>query len=190
MKKSQEAGFSLVELMVGLTIGLVILVGVTNLFSSSLYSNLNGAREQQFEHSLRVLVYDITSEIRRAGAARTGATLTQQSNGKYYDSSTTAGCILFSHSTPSFAEQFYGYRLNGNVIEYYASTSPHTNGSCTLTTGWTPITDPLTIKITSLTFTDGPLVKITIEAESIKLKIQDGTAVKRVISSSVLIRNA
>jgi prepilin-type N-terminal cleavage/methylation domain-containing protein len=192
MTAPKNAGFSLVELMVGLTIGLIILVGVAHLFSSGLQSNLTGAREQQFEHGLRVLAYDLTTTIRRAGMAKPGVTLTPVTGSKYYDiPSTNTQCILFSHSTASSNEQFSGYRRNGNVIELYISTIKH--GSCDTTdaNGWTTVTDSSTTKITNFTFSGGPLIKITIEAESATLKLQDGTTpIKRTMTLSTLIRNA
>lgn len=192
MTPPKRAGFSLIELMVGLTIGLIILVGMANIFSSGLQSNLTGAREQQFEHGLRVLAYDLTTTIRRAGIAKPGVTLTPFSGSKYYDiPGVSTECILFTHSTATNNEQFSGYRKKGNLIELYISNTKHGNCDTTDTNGWTPVTDNSTTKIINFAFTGGPLIEITIEAESMKLKLQDGiTPVKRKITLSTLIRNA
>jgi prepilin peptidase dependent protein B len=183
MKK--QAGFTLIELMVGIALGLIVLAGALALFANTLQANATGVKQQRFEQTLQVLAAHMVSEIRRAGYAKPGVALTKQSNGGYYVAN--GNCVTFSHSTPDSNEQFYGYQLANNLVYYYTSTT--TNGNCANLTGWTAVTDLGQIKVTNLLFANFPLVGITLDAEAVGLTVTGGTAVKRSMTVSVRVRN-
>lgn len=184
MKK--QAGFTLIELMIGIAIGLIVVAGASILFMNTLQANAAGVKQQRFEQTLQVLAAHMVSEIRRAGYAKPGVALTKQSNGSYYFAN--AGCVTFSHSTPDSNEQFYGYQLRNNLVYYYTSNT--SNGNCGNLTGWIAVTDLSQIKVTNLLFVNFPLVGITLEAEAVGLTTTGGTVVKRSMPVSVLVRNS
>ena len=54
MKK--QRGFTIVELMIGITIGLVVITLASVLFSSTLFANANGVKQSQLEQTVHALV--------------------------------------------------------------------------------------------------------------------------------------
>lgn len=182
-----QTGFTLIELMIGITIGLVILIGAESLFMTTFGANLSDTKQLRFEQTLQVLSENMVSEIRRAGFSKPNISLTKQANNLYYNAQTN--CITFSHSTPDANEVFYGYKLQNKIVYYYNSIT--TNGSCANLTNWTPVTDSSQIKINTLSFTTTgtSLVNITFTAEAVGLTLADGTVVNRNTSASVHIRN-
>lgn len=185
MKK--QAGFTLIELMISMTIGLILLAGVSSFFIATLNSSATSISTQRFEQTVQILTSTITSEIRRAGYANDGMVLTSNGiNGTHYFAQ--AGCILLSHSTPTNDEIFQGYLLSNGVVYVYRSTT--FNNSCTLDlTKWTPVTDNTVIKVLSLTATGSPAVAFTLDAQAVRLTASDGTLLRRSMTTSVQMRN-
>lgn len=189
---TRQTGFNLIELMVALTIGMIVILGAEKIYFTTLSANVSGVKMQRFEQTMQILSNEMVTEIRRAGYANPGITLTAQTNGKYYYPQT--GCITFSHSVPAAGgisavnEVFYGYRLASNTIYYWNNSS---NGNCSTTTNWKAITDPTQIKVTGLTFTvtGTSLVNINIQADAVNMTTPSGGAVSRNVTSYVRVRN-
>lgn len=184
-------GFSLIELMVALTLGLIVLLGAEKLYLTSLSANVDGAKAQRFEQTLQILSNEMVTEIRRAGYANPGVTLTAASGTKYYDPQ--GSCIRFSHSLPetttaAVSEVFYGYRLASSTLYYWNNT---TQANCGTTTGWKAITDPKQLSITSLNFAASgtSLVVITLQASAVGLNTTSGGTVGRTVTSYAKVRN-
>lgn len=201
MKK--QKGFSFIELMVGLVVGLILLVGAGGLFTATLGSNVNAVKQQRFQQTVQVLMHLMTSDIRRAGYAKDGVALT----GNPYVVSNS--CILLSNSTANNNQQFYGYKLVGNIIYRY-DASVNTNAVCDVTnfTGWTPVTDLNYIKVTRLFFDAGKvnlatsydcsiapatgadlIPRVTLGVEAVGLNTATSTPVKRCEQVNVQRRN-
>ncbi|MBS4641495.1 PulJ/GspJ family protein, partial [Aeromonas media] len=64
---NKQRGFTLIELMVGLTIGLIVMAGVLKFLSSILQANTESVKQQKFEQTVHALVGTIAADIRRAG---------------------------------------------------------------------------------------------------------------------------
>lgn len=184
-----QKGHTLVELMVGMTVGLVILTGAGVFFANLLGANTTAAKQQQFGQAIQILTSNMTAEIRRAGYANTGVTLTKQANGSYFYAQ--GSCITFSHSTPTDNERFYGYKLDTASKLVYVYNSTAGNANCGNLTGWTPVTDASYIQVTNLSFTVTQVVTITLAASATELTLTDGvTPVKRNVTVSVQVRNS
>ena len=188
---NKQIGFSLVEVMIGMALGLIILAGASSLFVSTLSVNSKLVRGQRFEQTLQILNTTITSEIRRAGYANEGVTLTPNGlNGSQYFAQD--GCVLFSHSTPTSTERFYGYLLNNGVVYVYNSDT--FNNSCTLDLlTWTPVTSIADINVVAMTFTGSPTVSFFLNAKAVGQKVPVGDAMvdlERKITSVVQMRNS
>lgn len=189
----QQHGFNLIELMVAITLGMIVILGAEKIYFTTLSANVSGAKTQRFEQTLQVLSNEMVSEIRRAGYANPGVTLTVASGSKYYYPQ--GSCITFSHSLPEAGgasavnEVFYGYQLASNSIYYWNSTS--TKGNCSTTTSWKAITDPSQIKVTSLSYTASgtALVVINLQADAVNLTTPSGDAISRNVTSYVRVRN-
>lgn len=165
MKK--QKGFSIIELMVGLVLGLVVLVGAGGLFSTTLASNSSTVKQQRFDQTVQVLLDLMSSDIRRAGYANhftladatsgtaadatKAVTLAPLFNGGHYFASAT--CLLLTNSTPTANQRFYGYKLLANVVYRYDGAA---EGACgTDMTGWSAVTELSHIKVTTLWFDAG-----------------------------------
>ena len=66
--RRRQAGLSIVELMVGVTIGLIVVAAASLLMSTQLVENRKLLLEAQLQQDLRATADIITREIRRAGA--------------------------------------------------------------------------------------------------------------------------
>lgn len=198
-------GFTLIELMIGMVIGLVLLTGAGGLFVTTLRINTSEVKQQQFEQTIQVLITLISSEIRKAGYAKPGVTLTAQANGDHYFASTS--CVLLSHSTTAENERFYGYKVLNESVYMYSGV---TNASCgSTTTGWVKVTDTSNIKIKQLWFDTGKvdlatpydcsvsptagvgtIPRVTLRVEAVGLTLPNGDPVKRCEQVNVLRRNS
>ncbi len=203
MKK--QCGFSIVELLVGLVIGLVILLGASSIFSGNLSSNMNSVKQQRIEQTVQVLMDMMSSDIRRAGYAKTGVNLTVQAGGGHYFSS--GNCVLLSSSTATENERFIGYKLVNNVVYRYDGL---VNSSCdSSVVNWSAVTDMSYIKVTMLWFDKGvvdlsasyncsavpvagasAITRINLGVEAVGLVASAGTPVKRCGQINIHRRNA
>lgn len=64
---THQAGFSLVEIMVALTIGIVLLLGVTQIFLTASRSGVTNSDLARVQESGRIALELISKELRRAG---------------------------------------------------------------------------------------------------------------------------
>lgn len=210
----QQKGFTLIELMVGMTIGLILLAGVGGLFMTTLRSNVEAVKQQRFEQTVQVLMNIMSSEIRRAGYTNAGTianpaipvTLTNQSNNSSYFASTN--CVLLSHSTPNEDQRFYGFKLVNSIVYMYSGLVNSPNLCTSTVTDWTAVTDLSYIKVTQLWFDTGKVdltanydcvaapiagvgavAKVTLGVEAVGLNAVGTTPVKRCVQVNILKRN-
>ena len=145
-----QQGLSLVELMVGIAIGLFVVAGAVTLVAAQLGDNRRLLLETQLQQDLRASTDIITRELRRAGYT----TLAQQ--GAWYPDTmlvqrntfadvtpvgsndpVTASETRFKYRRGPGAEGPYGFKLENNVIKTLLAGS-----------GWQELTDGTTMKVT------------------------------------------
>ena len=68
--RNRQAGLSIVELMVGVAVGLLVVAAATMLTATQLFENRKMMLETQIQQDLRASADIITRELRRAGAWR------------------------------------------------------------------------------------------------------------------------
>ena len=156
--KSQR-GVGLVELMVGMAIGLLIVAAATSVYITTLKGGTDALRSAKLNIELRSTMGLMAAEIRRAGywpangASLTGNPFTQSGS----DLSNPIGCILFSYDknangTPDQSE-YLGFKLTSSkAIAMRYSGSNAMSSSCALGS-WESLTDPNTVVVDDLTFT-------------------------------------
>jgi prepilin peptidase dependent protein B len=205
MKK--ETGFTLIELMIGITIGLIVLIGAGGFFMATLNSSNAATKQQRFEQTIQVLTNVMSSEIRKAGYANVGVTLTKQANGEHYFANTD--CLLLSHSTATEDERFYGFKLVNNIVYMYSGLINSPNACTATVTDWEAVTDLSYIKVTQLWFDIGKvdltanydcasaptagaddIPRITLGVEAVGLMAVGSTPVKRCTQANVMRRNS
>ncbi|GAA0693015.1 PilW family protein [Marinobacterium maritimum] len=117
MKEYQrrQAGFSLIELMIGLTIGLIILLGVVMVYISSIRSQTTSESLARVQESGRFASYFMAREVRQAGYIGSCPgnvnNLLNQGNGHYVDA-------LFNLDSPIQGWANEAGDLSGHLPDY------------------------------------------------------------------------
>ena len=167
----RQRGLSIVELMVGVAIGLFVVAAATMLVSTNLSDNRRLMLETQVDQDLRASADIITRELRRAGhwaKARDGVwfadnvaavrdnpyTLIGKADGTAFADGDASSTVLMSYSRSGdeadetgvieAAEQL-GFRLDNGVIQTRLGDA-----------GWQALTDGNTLKVTEFTLDDEP----------------------------------
>lgn len=179
-KRHIQFGMSLVELMVALTMGLFLLLGLTTFLSANLRGNADAVKLANLNQELRAIMTLMTRDIRRAGYWGSNGTLTTGALGQlgagssvYAASSgvifatisgvpaapATSGCILLSYdinknSVQEDAEK-YGFLLNNGAVMMRTGVGASTY-DCTAaaTNSWDFLSDPKSTFISALTFSE------------------------------------
>jgi|CXWL01.1.fsa_nt_gi type IV pilus assembly protein PilW len=162
-----QRGMSLVELMVGIAIGLIIVAASATLVSTQLTDNRRLLLETQVQQDLRASADMITRELRRTGFHGAGAALPEEAN-------TLRGIWLADRPSElprpndlavvdipaasqvnfdyfrNWAEQSFGFKLDGYAIKTKMGVD------------WQQLSDPNAVKMTALAVTQrvGPAVAI------------------------------
>lgn len=153
-----QRGVGLVELMVGMTVGLLIVAAATSVYITTLRGGTDTLRSAKLNMELRSAMSLMTSEIRRAGywpaggASLTGNPFTQSGA----NLSNPSGCLLFSYDKnangAADASEYIGFKLNaGKAIQMRYSGSNIMSTDCSLGS-WESLTDPETVVVDTLTF--------------------------------------
>lgn len=74
LKQSSEKGFSLVELMITLTLSLVLMLGIYKVYSSFVSSGMDNLREARLQQEMHTVMHKMSRELRRATTEVTYAT--------------------------------------------------------------------------------------------------------------------
>ncbi|RUR06112.1 prepilin-type N-terminal cleavage/methylation domain-containing protein [Legionella sp. km772] len=196
MKK--QRGLSIVEIMIGMTIGLVVVGSAGTFFLSTLKSSVDDARQQSFIQTIQTLKYMMTSEIRRAGYSNSTSALPAVSGwpaGSHYYSNGLCALVTYIDMTlPTPKQQFFGFKLEpgtGIIYSYQADNLVN----CAATTVWEAMNDPTQIKFSQVasaplfsTTTNPKLVQIHLMAEDVVS--QSGTnPLNQEVLVKVFIRN-
>ncbi len=177
---ARQRGLSLLELLIGITVGLIILAGVITVVSKTTFSGLENVRAVQLDQQIRGGLGFIQRELQRAGyvnaldtapaAADPGlldyididavSLFGQVTLAGNCDAAGVCDCILYSYDRDEdgvqgdgaggAAYEFYGFRLSGDAIQMRTA-----GGSATTCDGtWQAITDA-SVRVTALTFEHG-----------------------------------
>jgi len=134
MKK--QAGFTLIELMIALLIGLVIVSATIGIYISTIRGSMDVLRSARLNHDLDSAMQLMINDIRRAGYWG-GAIAGANSQTNPFTGATTnvqihdeGQCILYTYDANGSgintldntaddvdANEFYGFRLNNNAVE-------------------------------------------------------------------------
>jgi type IV pilus assembly protein PilW len=184
MKKivNHNAGFSIVELLISISLGLVVLVAITAMFGSTIKGSTQTLRSARLNQDLTTTMSIMSGEIRRAGYSAgtrlygdNGANSGDVNDGTDDEvdieitSTDDGGCILYSYDrgdgsggSPDGTIQnserngvkIYEVSAEGKAIWVRNSCSGTScDTSCDHGVGnWVRLTDPTVIEITSLTF--------------------------------------
>lgn len=156
-------GLSLVELMVGLTIGLFIVAGTLTLFANQISSARRLLQEARLHHEMRSAMDLVTRDLRRAGVWDNAVRGVAAQPNPYQPIALfrdAPGSDRIEHqftrdaSTPGRgtendvvdSNEWFGFRLRNGVLQMMLGGS-----------GYQPLTDPAAINVVAFGITDGTL---------------------------------
>jgi type IV pilus assembly protein PilW len=146
-----QRGMSLVELMVGITIGLFIVAAAATLVANQLSDNRRLLIETQVQQDLRASMDIMTRQLRRAGAlttadAQAGLATPAAGGASSPYTDVTPGAVAasstgFKYMLNAAETGPYGFKLENNTIKTLMAAG-----------GWQELTDSTTLKVTALSF--------------------------------------
>lgn len=176
----RQVGFSMVEMMIAMAIGLGVLSGLTSYTANVIGINAKSMAQMRLQEELQVISLFLSQELKRAGAradiegnAVKGDNPTLAKTKSYtlsqYHEESTNSCLLFSYDrdldgviNTQKNTEFYGFRLRDSAIEY------RIGGADCGQNGWQDLSDSNVIIITKLQFTSisqsGALIQIDLAA--------------------------
>jgi type IV pilus assembly protein PilW len=173
-----QRGLSLVEMMVGVAIGLLVVAAAALMVSSQLVENRRLMLETQVQQDLRAAMDIVTRELRRAGYY--DFTLWPSKPIAAYRGGPDPNCNRYNIVAPSNTSpasevdyRYYrsqisngasGFKLDGNVLKFATSIGgpPTDCNQVPAPASWQPLTDANVLKVTSfaVTLQKGPDVQL------------------------------
>jgi len=157
IKLQKQNGFSLIELMIAILIGLIVLAATITIYITAIKGSSDTMKSAQLNQDLGVAVTIITNDLRRAGfwsGAVVGANsinnpfmVSGSTNLAVYDADS---CIVYSYDADRDGSiMHYGFKLNAGTIEM--KTSGATTANCDDGV-WVDMLDSAQVNIRVLTF--------------------------------------
>lgn len=211
MSINKQGGFSLIELMIALLLGLIVTGIAISMYVSTLGITRQTVTSVRLSQELRTVMDMMVRDIRRsgywAGTSITGNPYDDAVSGGLpvnvfnYISASAANCVVLAYDYDSTGssniEHLIGYRedTTDNAVEVLWKTSGISSGADCTVSGWQNITDENTTTITGLTFEPLPSAAsfATASARSIRItlrgqSVSDSRLVKELIEE-VRVRN-
>lgn len=144
-------GFTLIELMVAITLGLIVIGSLVAFTVSTVRSNNENVRMTRLTQDLRASMNLAVREVRRSGYDSTSVTkaLTTQDPSRYLalTADEANSCVTYTYDRGGAATESRGFKLNaatGALQMKVASAAV----DCASGTGWEDISDPNVVQIT------------------------------------------
>ncbi|GHD63486.1 PilW family protein [Jeongeupia chitinilytica] len=168
----RQKGFSILEIMVALAIGMVLLLGVTTYLLTNLRTSRDVLSQARLNQDMRTIMDLMTRDIRRAGyygSSSDTANFSQlfrstTSNPVYSasDLDSNGACIVYRYDRDSNgalgADETFGFWYSGSGRTLYLRQSSATGTTCSGSTGvsgsvnWLALNDSTQIEITRIQF--------------------------------------
>ena len=154
----RQRGVTLIEMMVGIVVGLIVLWGMSTVYVNSARGSRTTSGANALNQDMRAVMDIMVGDIRRAGFRNS---ITGAGDNPFTVVATTnlvvgANCVLYSYDAGGAADvanagaDFFGFRLNGNIIQTLdpAAAVGATNGGCATDAQWQNLTDERAINVT------------------------------------------
>jgi type IV pilus assembly protein PilW len=192
-QSQHSRGFTLIELMVALVLGLVVVGGVMAVFMNTYQANAQNIKAVRLNEEMRAVMSMIARDVRRAGGRDFDWNATVNwyvsanplaTNVSWAVSDTaiaTDACLRLAYAVSATETNYVGYRLvnngdNKGEVQLHSPTTT-SNWSCADTSNkWQAITDPEIAWIQSLSFTVTTEPGITgVAVRSVIVNLRAGT---------------
>jgi type IV pilus assembly protein PilW len=150
----RQRGLSIIELLVGVAVGLFIIGGAVKVFVDMIGDNRRQVVEVRVNQDLRAAADIIARDLRRAGYWRNSMTAVNPlppalpASNPYGDVTFTANSVSYAYDRDGNASidggEQAGFQLNGNVIEMRTAVAGN----------WQALTDPQTMQVTAFSITN------------------------------------
>ncbi|MBL8342441.1 MAG: hypothetical protein JNL30_13310 [Rubrivivax sp.] len=158
MRRLRARGLSLVELMVGVAVGLFVVAAATVMVSSQLGENRRLLLESQLQQDLRATADIITRELRRSGgliqaqvlvaSASTPAAHNAQAVVTPSSGPSSPADVSFKYERTSILQGPWGFKLENGIIKTQVI-----NSSTGASLGWQDLTDGSVMEVTQFSVT-------------------------------------
>ncbi len=172
----KQSGFTLIEIMISLILGLIVLAATISIYVATVGSSSNTIKSARLNHDLEAVMALMINDIRRAGYWG-GATVTADSRNNLFTAVSTNiqipinTCVLYSydggngttggvpHDSNGIvdSDEYYGFKLENNTIRMRKTGT--TTADCSNGT-WEEFIDGDQLTITQLQFDFGPIVGV------------------------------
>ena len=155
ISRACQSGFTLVELMIGITLGLVVTGSLVAFTTSMVRANSDNVRLMRLTEDLRTGMNLMTREVRRSGYDNesVNSALTSKAPSAYSDltvETKTAGRIVYEYDLGDASKEFRGFRLDSvsGALEMKVASS---KVACDSMDGWSAISNPDVVHVTKFT---------------------------------------
>lgn len=129
--RARQPGFSLIELMIAIALGLIIITGVVYLTSGTIRTNIETLRTTRLDQELRGVLLMLNRDLKRAGHyANSGNVLLCSSNSTYTLSATTGSSITAALTAGNGACNTMGIQANDMLMNIMGVGSPTITTAC------------------------------------------------------------
>jgi len=111
--RRRSSGLTLVELMIGILVGMILMSAVISVYVASIRSNTAVLTMAQLNHEVRSVAEVVANDIRRAGFDNVTSTRTLADLQNDYDRiavSSTGDCVRFGYNRSVAALESFGFR--------------------------------------------------------------------------------
>jgi len=185
-KKVKLEGFTLIELMIAMMLGLIVIGGALSIYISTIKSSSDVVKSARLNYDLDSVMQLMVNDIRRAGFTGIPSGGLDTLNNAFMATATTlnirtlAGaaadpgeCILYSYDSNSDSVvdnvEYYGFKLDGGAVWVRYSGSNTT--SCA-DGNWERITHQNKVSITALQFSFSPIGNLTATSRCLNYLIE------------------
>ena len=172
-KPTKEKGFTLIELMIAMMLGLIVIGGALSIYISTIKSSSDVVNSARLNYDLDSTMQLMINDIRRAGYTGGAVAGANAVNNNFAQATTdiqirnvanpttainSGNCILYTYDADGDdvvdTNEYYGFRLNGAVLEMRITGTVATAQSCGVNAEWNNAVDENKVSISSLSFDD------------------------------------
>lgn len=169
MKK--QSGFTLVEIMIALVIGLIVVTAIINIYGTTAKSGSDMIKSSRLNHDLEAVMALMINDIKRSGYW-SGATVSTDIRNNPFMATTSNiqihanTCILYTYDADRDgtldSNEYYGFKLENSSIKIRKSgTTTAVAGCGTTDQDWEEFIDGDQLTIADLQFSFAPITTVT-----------------------------
>jgi len=172
-KMKKQKGFTLIEIMIALMLGLIVIGGALSIYISTIRSSTDVTNSARLNYDVDSVMQLMINDIRRSGYWGGAISGANAKNNNFTQAATniqirniaapttavnSGNCILYTYDADSnglvSTDEYYGFRLNGVELEARITGTVATAQSCGVNTQWNNIADENKVSISALIFSD------------------------------------